>query len=54
MKRFIDKGYEKMDESMDLMDLVKGHIKHAKILKQATHQNHHDIEDDSFDLDESS
>ena len=42
-----------MDECMDLFDLIKGHNKHAKIITQSD-VHHHDIEDDSLDLDKDS
>lgn len=53
MKRFIDKGYERMNEALDLMDTIKDHRKHHKIIVTQMNQGH-DMNDDTLDIDQDS
>jgi len=48
MKRFIDKGYERLNIELDLMSLIKDHIKHHKVYRNQTHLH---VNDDSLDID---
>jgi len=52
MKRFIDKGLEKMEHSLDLMHLIKTHNRHHKVIIEQL--QHHHINDDTLDIDKDS
>lgn len=55
MKRFIEKGTERLDEDLDLMILIKLHKKHHKIINNELLQSKHlHVNDDSLDIDNSS